>query len=141
MTEANDRDQVDLLNAFMSYNNFQTLMKRMVPTDLDNTKSASVAMITLQGLFCIEDVIQSGQAVFDTDMREMIRRMLRKWRCESPLALAYTHWIKVVPFLRSLTIFKHLGPVVQSMINANPGLNFNLLFWFMYFCSTVCFKT
>ena len=35
----------------------------------------------------------------------------------------------------------HQGPVVQSSISANPGLNFNLLFWFMHFCSTVCFKT
>ena len=24
----------------------------------------------------------------------------------------------------------------QSMFNANPGLNFILLFWFMHFCST-----
>jgi hypothetical protein len=34
-----------------------------------------------------------------------------------------------------------LGPVVQSTISANPGLNFNLLFLFMHFCSTICFKT
>ena len=33
-----------------------------------------------------------------------------------------------------------LGPVVQSAISTNPGLNFNRLFWFMHFCSTVCFK-
>ena len=26
-------------------------------------------------------------------------------------------------------------------ISANSGLDFNPLFWFMYFCSTVCFKT
>ena len=34
-----------------------------------------------------------------------------------------------------------MEPVVQSMISANPELNFNLLFWFKHFCSTVCFKT
>ena len=34
-----------------------------------------------------------------------------------------------------------LGPVVQSTISANPGLNFNLLFWFMHSCKTVRFKT
>ena len=34
-----------------------------------------------------------------------------------------------------------LGPIVQSTISANAGLNFNLLFWLMPFCSTVCFKT
>ena len=33
------------------------------------------------------------------------------------------------------------GPVVQSTFSANPGLNLNLLFWFMHFCSTVQFKT
>ena len=35
----------------------------------------------------------------------------------------------------------HQGPVVQSTISANPRLNFNLLLWFMYFSSTVRFKT
>ena len=34
-----------------------------------------------------------------------------------------------------------LGPVVQSTISANPGLNFNLLFLFMHFCPSICFKT
>ena len=34
-----------------------------------------------------------------------------------------------------------LEPVVQSTINTNPWLIFDLLFWFMYFCSTICFKT
>jgi hypothetical protein len=33
------------------------------------------------------------------------------------------------------------GPVVQSPISANPGLNFNLLFLFMYFCMIIRFKT
>jgi hypothetical protein len=33
------------------------------------------------------------------------------------------------------------GPVVQSPISANPGLNFNLLFLFMYFRMIICFKT
>ena len=32
-------------------------------------------------------------------------------------------------------------PVVQSMISANPGLNFNLMFGFMHFCSKDRFKT
>ena len=38
-------------------------------------------------------------------------------------------------------IIVSLGLVVQSTISANPGFNFNLLFWFMHFCSSVCFKT
>ena len=33
------------------------------------------------------------------------------------------------------------GPIVQSPISTNPRLNLNPLFWFVYFCSTVCFKT
>jgi hypothetical protein len=33
------------------------------------------------------------------------------------------------------------GPVVQSPISANPGLNFNLLFLFMYFCMIIRLKT
>ena len=33
------------------------------------------------------------------------------------------------------------GPVVQSTISGNPGLNLNLLFWFMHFCSKARFKT
>jgi hypothetical protein len=35
----------------------------------------------------------------------------------------------------------HQGPVVQSTISAIPGLNFNLLFLFMHFCTSICFKT
>ncbi len=36
---------------------------------------------------------------------------------------------------------KTLGPVVHSTISANPGLKFNPLFWFMYFCTSVNFRT
>ena len=43
---------------------------------------------------------------------------------------------KICPDLHKL-----LGPVVQSPISANPGLNFNLLFLFMYFCMIIRFKT
>ena len=32
-------------------------------------------------------------------------------------------------------------PVFQSWISANPGLKFNLLFQFVYFCTSVYFKT
>ena len=35
----------------------------------------------------------------------------------------------------------HQGPVVQSPIGANSGLNFNMLFLFMYFCMIIRFKT
>ena len=33
-----------------------------------------------------------------------------------------------------------MGPVVQSRISANPGLKFNPLFWFVYFCTSVNFQ-
>jgi hypothetical protein len=33
------------------------------------------------------------------------------------------------------------GPVVRGWISVNPGLKFNLLFLFMYFCTSVYFKT
>jgi hypothetical protein len=34
-----------------------------------------------------------------------------------------------------------LGPVVQRWVSANPVLKFNLLFLFVYFCTSVYFKT
>ena len=34
-----------------------------------------------------------------------------------------------------------LGPVVQWWVSANPGLKFNPLFWFVYFYTSVYFKT
>ena len=34
-----------------------------------------------------------------------------------------------------------MGPVVQSSISANPGLNINTLLWFMHFYMAVCFIT
>ncbi len=34
-----------------------------------------------------------------------------------------------------------LGPVVQSWISVNPGLKFNPLSWFLYFCTSAYFKT
>jgi hypothetical protein len=33
------------------------------------------------------------------------------------------------------------GPVFQSPISAKPGLNFNQLFLFIYFCMIICLKT
>ena len=34
-----------------------------------------------------------------------------------------------------------LGPVVQSWISSNPGLKFNLLFWFECLCMSLYFRT
>ena len=38
-------------------------------------------------------------------------------------------------------IFALRGTVVQSWVNANLRLKFNLLFQFMYFCTSVYFKS
>ena len=39
------------------------------------------------------------------------------------------------------TIIDALGSVVRKWVSANPGLKLNLLFQFMYFCTSVYFKT
>ena len=36
--------------------------------------------------------------------------------------------------------FRAQGPVVQSWISANPGLKFNPLFKFVYFCISVYYE-
>jgi hypothetical protein len=38
-------------------------------------------------------------------------------------------------------VYMYQGPVVQRWVSANPGLKFNLLFWFVYFYTSVYFKT
>jgi hypothetical protein len=35
----------------------------------------------------------------------------------------------------------HLGPVAQRWVSANPGLKFDLLFWFVSFCTYIYFTT
>jgi hypothetical protein len=34
-----------------------------------------------------------------------------------------------------------LGIIYTIAVLVNPGLKYNLLFWFMYFCTSVYFKT
>ena len=38
------------------------------------------------------------------------------------------------------SLFKHLGPVIQSWFSVNPGLKFNPLFWFVCFNASLSFK-
>jgi hypothetical protein len=61
----------------------------------------------------------------------------RKPRTLAARNMTYNFWL-ASPLIRRNII---LGPVVQSWISANPGLKFNLLFLFMYFCTSICFKT
>jgi hypothetical protein len=59
---------------------------------------------------------------------------------KGPWSRVSTSWRRA--FARNvefLPIFQE--PVVQSWISANPGLKFNLLFCYVYFCMPVCFKT
>ena len=97
------QDNVNPLGAFATFNGFETTINAL----FQNTNSASVALLALEGLFRIEEDVKSDQ--FTLSMSENIREFLRKWRCESPLNGAYEGAFKrVVPFLRNLTIFKTL---------------------------------
>ena len=97
------QDNVNPLGAFATFIGFETTIDAL----FQNTNSASVALLALEGLFRIEEDVNSGQ--FSPFKLENIRESLRKWRCESPLDGAYEGAFKrVVPFLRNLTIFKTL---------------------------------
>ena len=96
-----DQDSVNPLEAFATFKEFETRIDAL----FQNTNSASVALLALEGLYRIEEDVNSGQ--FTPFMLENIRESLRKWRCESPLYGAYGG-VEVVPFLRKLTIFKTL---------------------------------
>ncbi|CAB3987022.1 Hypothetical predicted protein [Paramuricea clavata] len=105
-------DQVDLLNAFKSGPDFNAVMNSLLQA-LSNANSASAAILALEGLFRIDGNVVSGQfSNAGVDVREGIRDVLRKWRCDSPLDQAYQTGPNTVnnaiPFLRSLTIFKTL---------------------------------
>jgi hypothetical protein len=101
-------DQVCLLKAFGSGADFNSMMHRLAPA-LTNSNSAAAAVLALEGLFRIEADVESEQYQYASDdTKETIREFLRKWRCESPLLLAYSSK-KATKFLRSLTIFRKLG--------------------------------
>ena len=95
---------MDLLNAFTSYDSNSKMVNDLL-TILDNT-DAAVAVLALEGLSRIEEVVDSRQFTVEYT-GEKIKELLRKWRCESPMNEAYTGaWRRVPLFLRSLTIFK-----------------------------------
>ena len=66
-----------------------------------------------------------------------LRNSLDKRKSDTPACLRLTFDLKFS--IRGRGNIQ--GPVVQSTISTNSGLNFNLLFWFMHFCSTVRFKS
>ena len=75
----------------------------MIKALLQNTNSASVALLALEGLSRIEQDVHRNQFTYDVD--EEIRDFLRKWRCES-LDGEYTTLRRQI--LEKLTIFEAL---------------------------------
>ena len=94
-----DQDNVKLLGAFASYKECLTMIKAL----LQNTNSASVALLALEGLSRIGEDSHCGQ--FGSEVSEEVRGFLRKWRCES-LDGTYTTLHRQI--LRKLTIFEFL---------------------------------
>ena len=94
-----DQDNINLLGAFASYDQCRTMIKAL----LQNTNSASVALLALEGLSRIEQDVHRNQFTYDVD--EEIRDFLRKWRCES-LDGEYTTLRRQI--LEKLTIFEAL---------------------------------
>ena len=68
-----DQDNVTPLGAFATFNEFETTIDAL----FQNTNSASVALLALEGLFRIEEDVNSGQ--FTSFMLEKIREFLHKW--------------------------------------------------------------
>ena len=83
-----DQDNVNLLGAITSFRDYEATMNALLPA-LENTNSASAALLALEGLFRIEQEVGRGQRSLTPFMLEKIRELLRKWRCESPLNGAY----------------------------------------------------
>ena len=94
-----DQDNIKLLGAFASYDQCRTMIQAL----LQNTNSASVTLLALEGLSRIEQDVHFDQ--FCYDVKEKIRGFLRKWRCES-LDREYTTLHRKI--LRRLTIFETL---------------------------------
>lgn len=65
----------------------------------------AVAVLALEGLFCIEEKVNSKQ--FPGVPESQVKNILRKWRCESPLSWGY-ETDRAPKFLKGLTIFKTL---------------------------------
>jgi hypothetical protein len=108
MAGAHDQDQVDLLQAFYSFDSFQEMMSNSLLPALDDANSAAAAVLALEGLYRIENDVRGGQFVCNDAELKRIRKFLRKWRCESPLHQAYGGACagRVKTFLENLSIFK-----------------------------------
>ena len=94
-------NEINLLEAFLSYEEFGKKVKNL----MKSTADPETKLLALEGLNRIESDVQRKQDG-DYEMLQQVRSFLREWRCESPLKGAYSKFYWVPRFLRSLTIFK-----------------------------------
>ena len=96
---------IDLLFAFYSYESCRGVFEKVI--EALKEADPAVAVLALEGLFRIEEKVNSKQFC-GLPLLE-VKTILRKWRCESPLRLAYSGQFHRAPdFLKGLTIFKTL---------------------------------
>ena len=65
MAGAHDQDQVDLLQAFYSFDSFQEMMSNSLLPALDDANSAAAAVLALEGLYRIENDVGGGQFAYE----------------------------------------------------------------------------
>ena len=94
---------IDLLSAFLTFRSCTEVFEKVIEALKD--ADPAVAVLALEGLFCIEEKVNSKQ--FPGVPESQVKNILRKWRCESPLSWAY-ETDRAPKFLKGLTIFKTL---------------------------------
>ena len=94
---------IDLLSAFLTFRSCTEVFEKVIEALKD--ADPAVAVLALEGLFCIEEKVNSKQ--FPGVPESQVKKILRKWRCESPLSWAY-ETDRAPKFLKGLTIFKTL---------------------------------
>lgn len=94
---------IDLLSTFLTFRSCTEVFEKVIEALKD--ADPAVAVLALEGLFCIEEKVNSKQ--FPGVPESQVKNILRKWRCESPLSWGY-ETDRAPKFLKGLTIFKTL---------------------------------
>ena len=94
---------IDLLSTFLTFRSCTEVFEKVIEALKD--ADPAVAVLALEGLFCIEEKVNSKQ--FPGVPESQVKNILRKWRCESPLSWGY-ETDRASKFLKGLTIFKTL---------------------------------
>ena len=94
---------IDLLSTFLTFRGCTEVFEKVIEALKD--ADPAVAVLALEGLFCIEEKVNSKQ--FPGVPESQVKNILRKWRCESPLSWGY-ETDRAPKFLKGLTIFKTL---------------------------------